>query len=320
MPGAGRGRAAAAALVVLALSPACSAVAGPSAPRTPAPVQQGWPGCVAVGAFEEDARGEGPHGVGGVPEGFAPTTAVICTGSERTDAAGNTVGVGLERTATDVGPLLTYLAQPDERAGEGACPAIGFLPPWLFLLDGDGRYVAPVIPRDACGLPIGWSGRPVPWESLRYRDRVVRQGPVVESAEARQSGCAMGYKDVVDTYAASSHVRPGGVGEDVFHGRTVSVCVYEVAAADRGTDTPAGSFVSGHRLDARGSERLADALRAAPATPARCSTANARFAVLDAGDDGRAYAELDGCRRVVVEGETTPVVHADDALVALLTG
>ncbi|MGI3786310.1 MAG: hypothetical protein ACRYG2_36665, partial [Janthinobacterium lividum] len=61
----------------------------------------------------------------------------------------------------------------------------------------------------------------------------------------------MGYKDVVDAYATSSHARPGRLTRDPFAGRALTVCVFEVPPADRGTDTPVGTFVAGHTLDAR---------------------------------------------------------------------
>ena len=177
MSRAGRARATSVALLVLALVGACSTATGPAAPRTPAPVQASWPGCEAVGAFTDDRdRGQGPTGVGTVPSGFTPTRAVLCEESSRTDAAGDPVPVDLERTATRIDPLLSYLARPDEPPTDGACPAIGFLPPWLYLLDGSDRYVAPAIPRDGCGLPVDWRGSDAAWRTLAYTDRVVRQG------------------------------------------------------------------------------------------------------------------------------------------------
>ena len=161
--------------LVLALLGGCSATAQPVAPRPPASVQVAWPGCAAVKDGRDDPYVE-RAGVGGVPEGFVATAAVLCEQSEREDATGSTVGVDLERTANDVGPLLAYLAQPDERPTSGACTADGWAPPTLYLLDTGGGYVAPAIPVDGCGKPLGWEHRDagLAWETLPYTDRVVR--------------------------------------------------------------------------------------------------------------------------------------------------
>ena len=172
-----RGRAGAAAVAAL-LAPVMTGCAIPSAaaPPPPASVGASWPGCWRVGAFPDPYAGDGPPDVGGVPEGFVPRLAVLCERGERPDVRGDTVSVALERTATDIGPLLTYLARPSERPTDGACPAIAVLPPWLFLLDETGRYMSPALPRDACGLPLGWQSPESAWSALPYTDRVVREG------------------------------------------------------------------------------------------------------------------------------------------------
>ena len=111
-----------------------------------------------------------------MPSGFAPVTVVLCQEGGTPDAAGDPVG-GLERTSTEVGPLLTYLDQPSKRPSDGPCTADGWLAPWLFLLDADDRYVAPAIPVDGCGKPLGWGDRDrdrLAWLTLPYTDRVVR--------------------------------------------------------------------------------------------------------------------------------------------------
>lgn len=319
MTTAGRVRSAGAGLLVLALAVACTTTAAPGAPRTPATVGPAWTGCEAVGAFREDGRTTPPT-TGAVPPGFTPARVVLCEEGERTNAAGDTVSVDLERTSTDVAPLLTYLAQPDGRPTQAVCTADGWIPPRLFLVDADGRYVAPTIPVDGCSKPLGWRDH-AGWTSLSYTDRVVREGEVSESAEAKASGCDMAYKDVVDAYATSSHRRPGGFAGDPFGGRPLKVCVFEVPEPDRGTDAPPGRFVSGRAIDDQERSTVVTALLATPETSPRCGRADARFASLAAPGGGPTlFVELDGCRRVVSDGEATPVTRAGDALVALLAG
>ena len=181
MTGAGRAGTVGAVLLALALG-ACSAPADdpyvppPLAPRTPAPVSSGWPGCQAVGAFTDPGGGVPPAPWGSVPNGFVPQRAVLCQTTTRDDPAGSSAGtrtVRLERTATDLAPLLTYLARPDEPPVDGACSADAWLPPWLFLVDAQGRYLRPAIPVDGCEKPLGWyeDRDRMPWLTLAYTDR-----------------------------------------------------------------------------------------------------------------------------------------------------
>lgn len=316
---AGRAGTAGAVLLVLALGGACTAFAPP---RRPAPVQASWPGCAAVGAFVDD-RGQGPTGVGGVPAGFTPTTEVLCDQGERQTAAGDTVGVDLERTSTEVGPLLTYLAQPSKRTSSGACTADGWLPPWLFLVDASGHYVAPQIPVDGCGKPLGWyvDRDRLAWETSPYSDRVVREAPAGENSQARQSGCPTTHPDVVDGYATSPHRRSGVFTSDPFAGRSLRYCVYDVDASERGSVPSPGIFVSGYNLVEDERAGVVSALLSAAEVPEPCTESHSSFALVGPRDGGPSlFIELDGCRRVVSDLDPTPVVRAGDDLVSLLGG
>ena len=169
MSGRGRGGAAAAVLLVLALAPGCSPATLP--PPPPAPVHDAWPGCAGVGAFDDRDGSTVAPSEGAVPDGFAPVSVVLCE-----DRSTDTVRTGLERTSTEVAPLVAYLARPSEAPGDGPCTADGWVRPWLFLVDGSGRHVAPTIPVDACSKPLGWDAErdPPAWATLPYTDRVVR--------------------------------------------------------------------------------------------------------------------------------------------------
>jgi len=123
---------------------------------------------VGAGAFD---RQDGlPPAGGSVPVGFVAESVVLCWD---TDVPGDRAGV--ERTSSDVAPLLNYLSRPSEEPSDGPCTADGWLPPWLFLLDDHGRYVVPEIPVDGCGKPFGWDVEPtgLVWLTLPYDDRVV---------------------------------------------------------------------------------------------------------------------------------------------------
>jgi hypothetical protein len=168
----GRAGAVAAALLGTALlGPALAACSPDAAPRAPAPVTSGWPGCRTIGAFADPGGGVPPYPAGAVPAGFVPQRAVLCQTTTR-DGTGGSRTVDLERTATDIDPLLTYLDQPDEPPTDGACTADGWVEPWLFLLDSAGRFVRPAIPVDECGKPLGRGSDPdrTPWLTLAYTD------------------------------------------------------------------------------------------------------------------------------------------------------
>ena len=83
----------------------------------------------------------------------------------------------LERRATAIEPLLSYLAQPSRRSirpGGVACPAMAWAPPWLFLLDDSGTWMRAQLPTDPCGFALGlFSDEGLPYERLDYSDRAV---------------------------------------------------------------------------------------------------------------------------------------------------
>lgn len=323
LPGRWRG------LLLVALLVAAAGLGGcartlTAAPAAPAEVHSSWPGCDAVGAFDDPYQSAGPPDPGSIPEGFVPTQAVLCGRGERTSAAGAVLQVGLERRAGDIAPLLSYLARPSEvssRPDDLVCPAMAVTPAWLFLTDADGRWVTPAIPTDACGFPFGTftpSGPALP--ELRYRDTVVRQLRVHESAEARRSGCSMQWKNVVA--AGEPETRRAAVRTDPFAGAAVRVCRYGVAEEEQASSAPGGELLSGGLLDGRQRRNLVDGLVGSPAAPRGCDERASRFAVLRAAEGGRfLQVELDGCRRILhpsTGGEADALAQAGVTLVRLL--
>ena len=159
----------------------------PSGP--PATVHAGWPGCLRIGAFAQWAENPPDHGRGTVPNGFVTRTVVLCTVRDDPGATPiedqRTAATGFEQHAddpADVQKVIDYVALPSQTQpdpGHVACPAIGELEPWLFLVDDADRWIRPEFPRDTCGFTRGFrDGTPSPVQTLRYTDTPVCRVPV----------------------------------------------------------------------------------------------------------------------------------------------
>lgn len=149
-------------------------------PTPPARIHPRWPGCDVLGAYKQPQLGLNVAGVGSVPAGFTATSALSCQTVLRTLPSHREVQVDLERRAASIEALLSYLGRPSQRARHPqrlVCAAMGWVPPWLFITDDAGRWIAPRLPTDPCGFPLGTfddAHRPA-YLDLHYRDLVVRQ-------------------------------------------------------------------------------------------------------------------------------------------------
>jgi hypothetical protein len=247
----------------------------------------------------------------------------LCSVGVRTSAGGDAVQVHLEQRTDDIAALLAYLARPSQnstRPDTQACVAMGWTPPYLFLRDPDGRWLAPAIPHDVCGFPLDQFTDSGPlYTRLRYTDRVVGRGRVLESAAARASGCAMAWKDMITITAAGATSSPLTRGNP-FGTDKIRVCLYSVAKAERSSSTPTGDFVRGVVLDPTQRRRLLTAWTGTAA--ADCRARANQFAVLQSTKgDPSLYVELDGCRRVFDPGTgagTARLATANHSLIALI--
>ncbi|HEY5821338.1 MAG TPA: hypothetical protein VIT20_05150 [Propionibacteriaceae bacterium] len=296
-----------------------------AAPTRPAEMQQPWPGCEATGAFQETDSFAGPPGQGSIPNAFQATTAVLCQTDDRTNADDELVLVGLERRATDITSLLTYLAQPSRvstRPDDLVCQTMAVSLPWLFLLDAQGRWVTPALPTDECNFPLGTFDADGPtYGRLAYHDAVVTQLRVTESAEARAAGCAMQWKNMVQVETSDGAVTGETIRTDPFGGSEVGVCLYDVPDEEASADSPTGEFRAGRKLDQEMSKDVVAALIGSKAAPADCSKRASGFAVLRSSrGEPTVYVELDGCQRILTDGGQGPTLaQASPTLVRTIT-
>ncbi len=122
----------------------------------PAQVRDAWSGCLALASASGPGEQLDLDGKGSVPDDFQPTTVVQCIQDDRRNADRSIDRVIIEQRAAADEPLLDALGLPSLRARRletVTCPAIGYVDPWLFLMDADGRWMYPEIPREMCGEP-----------------------------------------------------------------------------------------------------------------------------------------------------------------------
>ncbi|KOX10889.1 hypothetical protein ADK66_06870 [Micromonospora sp. NRRL B-16802] len=323
----------AAALLGAVLSGCAGTDTGPDGVDTPGPAQivDKWTSC-AEDAPHAGAVLPAPPPPGGsaspVPDepaagridpAFTPVTAVLCGQQIRPGPAGGTEQVATERRADDIDSLLAALRLPDQRGDEEvACTLDLVIPPWVALLDQQGRWLRPHLPVDGCTKP-----RPevrAALDGLRLTTVATRTVGQVVSPAAEAAGCEQQWSDMVWAEGADGRPEPPAPGA-VPDAGPLRLCVYLVPAHERGGSKPAGDFAYGGALPP---DRQANILRALATTrPAKpCGTPASRFAVLRQldGSGAESYVELDGCRRVLVTplGGGSRLGQGDAALTALL--
>jgi hypothetical protein len=175
-----------------------------SAPR----IHPRWQSCAREPSMRPQDAGNDAMPLLRFAETFHPVAAVVCREDTQRRPDGGTDAIALEDRADDVAALLAALRLPDApppspepSAGdespdpEQVCTADAYIPPRLVLLDGQGRWVRPGIPRDTCGKPLVEAAAAMDKLHLtRVATRIIGE---VESAEAAASGCEQVHTDMV---------------------------------------------------------------------------------------------------------------------------
>jgi hypothetical protein len=268
---------------------------------------------------------------------FHPVAAVSCAEEQQRRPDGGLDGVAVEDRADEVAALSAALRLPDEFYEPGPseqsvaveeapghlCTLDGYVEPRLVLLDAQGRWVRPGIPRNDCGKPRAEVDAAM--DKLRWTRVATRVLQEIESAEAAASGCSQVSTDMVwftGLFPPSRQAVPGPLADDA---AVVRLCLYEVPASEQGSEKPQSGFVSGGVLPPGRWAAVKRELQASrPAAP--CTTPASRFALLAGHPQGDIFVELDGCRRLLASAtlpgdETSFEVlrQASATLPALLT-
>ena len=271
------------ATAVLALTAGCAG------DREPLAIEPAWTSCAAQASGPPGTTADLPR----LDDSFQPVAAVICGHPLVPPSGRGPVSATDEHRVTDVTALVAALRLPDEPRTADACTLALYVPPFLALLDQEGRWVRPGLPLNVCGQVR---------QEVRDALKVLQPAPTVTPTEdgSAVAGCTRQWADMVAATASTTPTGEPAVIPAGFDGPVpVRLCVYRVPEDQQGTGKPAGDLLTGRNL---GDEQWAAARRdieaAAPAGP--CPGPAGRFAVLHLAT-GQIHVELDGCRRLLAQ-------------------
>jgi hypothetical protein len=243
-----------------------------------------------------------------LPAGFRPVALYSCGQDFEKVPGEGEWRVGVQRRAgSGLEPVVAALRLPDEPRSTGACTMEYDADGEVWLVDAAGRAVLPRWPRNGCGHLRPETGAAL--GRLTYDATTRRREALQTPQSALDSGCPTAYKNMVAIEAPTAH-GPGSFA--AMPKLAGAVCRYRTDDAE----TPSGPFITGHKADRAQWAALLAALEATgPAQP--CHRNATEFVVIAES----AYAEMDGCQRVLTPDnalrQATPVLI--DQLTAILT-
>ncbi|WP_155391271.1 hypothetical protein [Catellatospora paridis] len=288
--------------------------------QTPPPPAAGpdrWTSCAVKDAQWAEARNRPTASPPAPPlrlgDDIAPVSVVICDELTQQRSDGGTDRVGRERRTDDVAALVAALRLPDEPRTTGGCFLMEVVPPWLAVIDADGRWMQPAVPVDSCHKPRQEFSQAV--QATPFTTVSTWTIEQLESAEAAAARCGQKIKHVIALEGPANTVGRRSVLREPFPaGREIRLCVYATSNSDWGT----GEFVHGTVLPANRRTAIERALRAAGAAKP-CNTRASRFAMLQPVGGGLdIYVELDNCHRVLTYSGGTVFAQGNAALATLL--
>ena len=196
-------------------------------------------------------------------------------------------------------PFLAALRTPSQqRPGNIICPGYLLLAPWFALVDASGTVLHPPLPTDQCGQVAGPAIAALAKLDFRVVDAVRVQQ--TESPEVITSGCQQNWKDIVAVEADRQSVASAGVFEPFDTGSPTAsalVCLYRAGPAQSGLRV--GTLIKGGTVSGQAATNIVGQLGSlTPLAGPACPDADT-FAVVTYGAGSAAYAEIDGCNRVL---------------------
>jgi hypothetical protein len=232
---------------------------------------------------------------------FHPVRVVLCDQLMREFASGSQAyGVHERRYDSGFDALVSALRLPDEPPEESACTLSLPVYQEFYLVDAEGRLLAPRFPQGTCNGPL----RPV-LAALHDLDGRAAEAELDYPTEHQPSDATI-LLDIRGAGVGCGGRWQGGIGSrpdkvDLSAFRelgsgTLRVCVMRPLQGS-GEDMILG-FVEGGTLGTSASDAVRSALRATgPVTT--CNEEASRYALLSPTDGGRAFlVELDGCGRI----------------------
>jgi hypothetical protein len=221
--------------------------------------------------------------------------AVLCRTAQQRRPGGGTDQVAVEDRATDITALVTALRLPDGGKTGSGCPASLVVPPWLALVDAQGRWVRPGVPMDRCNQPrrevlTAIHALHTTRGSSRFLTTTISDG-------AATSGCGQHYSDMAWATRRNDPTRTAAPTAVPTLDAPVKVCIFRVLASEQGGPKPGADYESSLTLTSQQWIAVRKELAEA-GPPAVCTVPASRIAVLGDG----IVAELDGCRMVKVGG------------------
>lgn len=283
---------------------------------------------------------EGYAEAGLIPPGLTAVAVLQCDpNASREDDEGMWSGALLQRLEGDLQPVLTALAEPSDPRSLGACAAVGYLSPQLWVEVTDGRVIRVAIPTSGCGAPKA-VGLEAALDALTVVDETFTPTALVESTAAQTAGCATQANMLIlggldDLSGLPTDPSVPGDGEDAVIPYELPewpvsaavdgarLCDYVATVASTDSSTLAGdssTFVGSRQLATDAARAVIAHARLAPAA-ASCTVAATKLVVvqpsLERGDAAPFTVELDGCRRLVDPAFRARIASAE--LLALLT-
>ena len=250
---------------------------------------------------------------GSLPDGFATTWVLRCSQVVRPVPGDGRWWFRVEERAdTGLAPLLAALSRPDQTAPPGtACAGVGVGASAIALVDAAGRVVHPRLPRDGCDQPQRQVRDAV--AALRFRETKATRLHQEQSQKSIDTGCGQMWTDLNEEMLSG---RPAAARPMwPVTPKSLLVCVWQPP----GSGLPrllAARTVAGTELAG-----LLDRLDRLPAGKVACTVPHHRFALIEhlrhGGFDSAAYAELDGCRRILRPDHT--LGQLDEATATLIT-